>query len=91
MKAITRRLSRLENRYVPRKSDEPSPAEQIRERRRLRYEREGRPFTRTSPEVLSSIPFGLSIAARMRWHRDYRRSATEALVGQQEAGAANGR
>jgi hypothetical protein len=38
MKAINNRLRRLENRFVPRKSDESSVAALIRERRRIRFE-----------------------------------------------------
>ena len=87
MKAINRRLLKLENRYVPRKGDEPSIADLIRERRRLRCEREGRPFMETPPEVLRSIPRGLTIAERMRWHRNYHRAAEEALRNQQKADA----
>jgi len=79
MKALGRRLLKLESRFVPLvppRSNEPTIADQIREQRRLRCEREGRAFTTTPPEVLNSIPRGLTIAARMRWHRDYRRAAS---------------
>jgi len=75
MKAISRRLLKLENRFVPLKSDVPSIADLIRESRRCRYEREGRPFVETAPEVLSSIPDCLTIGERIRWHRFHRRVA----------------
>jgi hypothetical protein len=40
---LDRRLRRLENRFHPRESAESIIAAQIRERRRLRIEKEGRP------------------------------------------------
>jgi hypothetical protein len=91
MKAINRRLLKLENRYVPRKVGEPSIAAVIRERRRLRYEREGRPFVETPPEVLRCIPDGLAIGERIRWHRFHHRAAEEALRSQREAEVRGGR
>jgi hypothetical protein len=91
MKAVNRRLLKLENRFVPRKSDEPSISDMIRESRRLRYEREGRPFIETPPEVRRCIPDGLTIGERIRWHRCHHRTAEEALRNQQKTDAPDGR
>ena len=62
MKAITNRLRRLENRFVPCESAESrklsSLAAQIRERRRIRFEREGRPFEDKPREDLRGLTIG---------------------------------
>jgi len=74
MKAITRRLSRLENRCVALEPGEPSAAEQIRESRRRRFEREGRPFVDTLEEDLAGMPRGLKLGEMIRWHRSRHRT-----------------
>jgi hypothetical protein len=77
MKAITNRLRRLENRFVPCESEESrklfSLAAQIRERRRRRLEREGRPFEDKPREDLR----GLTLAQVIRRSR----FAASALTG----------
>jgi hypothetical protein len=62
MKAINNRLRRLEDRFVPRESEESIIAAQIRERRRRRFEREGRPSEDKPREGLR----GLTLAQVIR-------------------------
>jgi len=75
VKAISRRLSKLENRYVPRKSEEPSIADLMRERRRLRLEREGRPVEDTPRE---DLPAGLTLSEAIRLSRSRHIAAEKA-------------
>jgi hypothetical protein len=58
MKAISNRLRRLEGRFVPRRTDELSKAELIRESRRRRCEAEGRPFVETPRFNTTGMTYG---------------------------------
>ena len=56
MNTLRYRLHRLENRITPRTGDGPSLAEIIRDRRRLRREREGLPFEEISEWDRRNMP-----------------------------------
>jgi hypothetical protein len=68
MRAITNRLRRLEVRFVPCESRESALATPIRERRRLRFEKEGRPLVDAPREDLR----GLTLAQVIRRHFRHR-------------------
>ena len=75
MKAIIRRLCRLEEVRVVREQEGPSPVELMRERRRRRAEADGEPFEERPDEELTYDP-NVSVADILRkvW---YRRAAAQ--------------
>ena len=70
MKAIIRRLCRLEEVRVVREQEGPSPVELMRERRRRRAEADGEPFEEWPDEELTYDP-NVSVADILRkvWFR----------------------
>jgi hypothetical protein len=75
MKAITNRMRKLEKRLVPCESEESRKVSclvaQIRERRRLRFEREGRPYEEMPRENREDFR-GLTLAQAIRTARHLR-------------------
>ena len=83
MKAILRRVGRLEQRFVP-KLDlaSQSMADIIRERRRRRLGASGEPFEDLPPASVSAAPGGyLSIAETIRLCRQRRLQAQQRAPG----------
>ena len=64
MKEISRRLSRLEQRFVPNKEQGPNLAEILRERYRRRMEQSGQSYVEEPPDLTDYR--GLSIAEILR-------------------------
>lgn len=85
MKAVIRRLDRLEERLIPRPNlASRRTAKILRERRRHRLEASGQPFEDLPPEPVPSGPVSyLSVAETLRLCRQERRERNLALQGGQ--------
>jgi hypothetical protein len=90
MRAVIRRLQRLEERCVP-QVDLASQrlADLIRDRRRRRLEASGQPFDDLVSETMSPAPGGrcLSVAEMLRMCRQRRLERSRVLEGERDSSA----